>query len=104
MATKLDLSSYTLDELDALIAEATKFKTEKVNARRSELLAELEKLGGVPKAPDNGNRIGNGKSRGPAAVKYRDDKGNQWTGRGNPPKWLAAYEAEGRSRDEFLVK
>jgi DNA-binding protein H-NS len=38
------------------------------------------------------------------AVKYKDDHGNKWTGRGLPPKWLKSYEAEGRKREEFLVK
>jgi DNA-binding protein H-NS len=38
------------------------------------------------------------------AVKYRDDAGNKWSGRGLPPKWLKAHEAEGRKREEFLVK
>jgi DNA-binding protein H-NS len=38
------------------------------------------------------------------AVKYKDDHGTEWSGRGLPPKWLKAYEAEGRRREDFLVK
>jgi len=37
-------------------------------------------------------------------VKYRDDKGNKWTGRGRPPLWLVAAEKAGKKRDSFLVK
>ena len=38
-----------------------------------------------------------------AAVKYRDDNGNTWTGRGLTPKWLKAEEKAGQKRDTFLV-
>ena len=37
-------------------------------------------------------------------VKYSDDKGNKWTGRGRPPLWLVAAEKAGKKRDSFLVK
>ena len=45
------------------------------------------------------------KPRVPFEAKYRDPgTGDSWTGRGKPPRWLAAHLAEGRSRDEFLIK
>jgi DNA-binding protein H-NS len=47
--------------------------------------------------------VGNGKTRAKPPVKYKDDKGNTWTGRGAAPRWLAAYESEGRSRLDFSV-
>lgn len=37
-------------------------------------------------------------------VKYADDKGNKWTGRGRPPLWLVAAEKAGKKRETFLVK
>jgi DNA-binding protein H-NS len=37
-------------------------------------------------------------------VKYADDKGNKWTGRGRPPLWLVAAEKSGKKRDSYLVK
>ncbi len=42
-------------------------------------------------------------SRKPARIKYRDNDGNTWTGRGMTPRWLTAAEANGQSRDTFLV-
>jgi DNA-binding protein H-NS len=36
-------------------------------------------------------------------VKYRGPKGENWTGRGCVPVWLQALEAQGYSRDDFLV-
>jgi DNA-binding protein H-NS len=49
-------------------------------------------------------RPAEGRPRAKAAVKYRDPQtSDAWTGRGRTPRWLAALEAQGRSRDEFLV-
>lgn len=51
----------------------------------------------------SGGRAGKSKLAGRrVAVKYRDDTGNPWTGRGRPPLWLAAEKA-GKNRDSFLV-
>ena len=52
----------------------------------------LGKRGGSPR---KGKRV---------PVKYADDKGNKWTGRGRPPLWLVAAEKAGRKRESFLVK
>ena len=43
-------------------------------------------------------------ARPPVPVKYRNgETGDTWTGRGRTPRWLAALEAAGRTRDEFKV-
>ncbi len=43
-----------------------------------------------------------GVGRSPVAAKFRDPaSGQTWSGRGRTPKWLEAYEAAGRKRDEF---
>jgi DNA-binding protein H-NS len=41
--------------------------------------------------------------RGPVAIKYRDDDGHTWTGRGIKPRWLSDALASGKSLDDFLV-
>jgi DNA-binding protein H-NS len=38
------------------------------------------------------------------AAKYRGPNGEEWSGRGRTPDWLAALEAEGRGREEFLIQ
>jgi DNA-binding protein H-NS len=38
------------------------------------------------------------------AIKYRDEKGNTWTGRGKTPRWLADAEKTGANREQFLIK
>ncbi|MCX7228244.1 MAG: H-NS histone family protein [Burkholderiales bacterium] len=43
-------------------------------------------------------------ARPPVPVKYRNSEtGDTWTGRGRTPRWLAALEAAGRTRDEFKI-
>ena len=37
-------------------------------------------------------------------VKFRDDSGNTWTGRGSTPRWLAQAIASGKAREDFEVK
>jgi len=48
-----------------------------------------------------------GRGTGPrakVAVKYRDDAGNTWTGRGRMPRWLTAATKGGKAKKEdFLI-
>lgn len=37
------------------------------------------------------------------APKYRGPNGEEWAGRGRTPRWVLAIEAEGKSRDDFLI-
>ena len=40
----------------------------------------------------------------PVAPKYRHpDTGDTWSGRGKPPRWLAAAEEQGATRESFLI-
>jgi DNA-binding protein H-NS len=56
-----------------------------------------------------GKRAGNGKSHPlkgrTVAPKYRDpaNRDQTWAGRGQAPRWLTAYESQGRKREEFLI-
>jgi DNA-binding protein H-NS len=43
------------------------------------------------------------KTRASATVKYRGPNGEPWSGRGRPPRWVQAVEAEGRSRNDYAV-
>jgi DNA-binding protein H-NS len=38
------------------------------------------------------------------AAKFRGPNGEEWSGRGRMPNWLAALEAAGRGRKEFLIQ
>ncbi|MFA7680892.1 MAG: H-NS histone family protein [Pigmentiphaga sp.] len=44
------------------------------------------------------------KSARPVPPKYRHpETGDTWSGRGKAPRWLAAAEAEGAKREDFLI-
>src|SRR5690554_274298 len=43
-------------------------------------------------------------ARTPVPPKYRNpETGATWSGRGKPPRWISEAEAEGKSRDSFLI-
>jgi DNA-binding protein H-NS len=37
-------------------------------------------------------------------IKYRDNNGNTWTGRGSKPRWLVAELAAGKKLETFLIE
>lgn len=41
--------------------------------------------------------------RPPVAVKYRDENGNTWSGRGKTATWMRVALEQGRTKEEFLV-
>lgn len=44
------------------------------------------------------------KAKGPVVVRYKDDNGNTWVGRGKRPQWLRDALAAGRKLEEFAAK
>ena len=83
-------------QIDALEAE-----------RRASLIAQAHaalKALGVTAADLLPARAGRkARSRAPAPVRYRDDKGNTWTGRSKQPVWLREAIAGGCTLGTFLV-
>ena len=124
-APAVDLDRMTVQQLVALIAGAEAKRREKLEDARAELRAEMKRraaeLGMVPsdlfsmagqqapaeqRAAKSGTRArklrdDTGAKR---AAKYRGPNGEEWSGRGRTPKWLAALEAGSRGREEFLVE
>lgn len=41
-------------------------------------------------------------SKKPSVIKYQDDEGNKWSGRGPKPKWIKDALAAGKQIDGFL--
>jgi DNA-binding protein H-NS len=37
-------------------------------------------------------------------MKYRGPEGQGWTGRGTVPKWLKDLLAQGKAREDFLIR
>lgn len=110
MAKLPDLTPFSMEELqeirasaDNRIGELTREKIAELQAKRAELDAELAKLGGKPGRATASTNIMTTRTRAKPAAKYRDGKGNEWTGRGATPRWLSELEAAGKSREEFAV-
>jgi DNA-binding protein H-NS len=97
-------------EIERLQREAERLKQEEVAgviARIKEAIrvyglsaADLGLAGGdARKRP-----VGKGSLASAKAIKYRDEAGNTWSGRGSRPQWLRAALAAGRSIEEFAVQ
>jgi DNA-binding protein H-NS len=43
-------------------------------------------------------------SKAPAVVRYKDEAGNTWVGRGKRPQWLRDALAAGKKLEDFAVK
>lgn len=87
-------------ELDRQIAAARR-------AEKSDAIAAVKKLvadHGLS-AEDCGFKAGaaRGRAKTTVAAVFRGPNGETWSGRGRTPKWLAALEAQGQSRDRFRI-
>lgn len=52
-----------------------------------------------------GAKKASARPRKPVAPKFRNGKtGETWSGRGRTPRWLAALEAQGKSREEYRIQ
>ncbi len=45
-----------------------------------------------------------GKAHAKVPPKYRGPQGETWSGRGLPPRWLAALIEQGQTKDAFLIE
>jgi len=121
----VDLDRMTVQQLAALIAAAEAKRRDKLDDAKATLRTEMERRAaelGISagdlfsmagqQAPAEQAAARNGRrTRKPRddigakrAAKYRGPNGEEWSGRGRTPKWLAALEAEGRGREEFLIQ
>jgi DNA-binding protein H-NS len=96
---KFDFSNFSVDEIDAAIAELQKLRADKVEQRRAEIVEELQRLGGELE-----RLVGPEKPKKKYAPLFKDEKGNSWTGRGALPVWLREIEAAGGSREDYRIK
>lgn len=100
------LGAFTVEELNAIMKAAEKLRFEKLDAARLQLRAEMEqKAAALDISLEDLLKVSGSRhhSGGKVAVKYRGPHGEEWSGRGKVPTWLAALEAAGRNREEFRV-
>ncbi len=104
----IDLSAFSIDELNELAQKAVKEAERKERLRVVEFRAEIEakarelglSLDEVLQA-DKGRRGG----KVPGKVKFRNpsDPSQTWSGRGKRPRWLAEAIDQGAQLDDFAV-
>lgn len=126
MARRRSLETLSIPELIAFRDEIQAALAVRIKAERSDLQERIEALTdiergaggekrrvasrghrGLKATPAGGAVRGASASAKPkrkVAPKYRGPNGETWTGRGLPPRWLAALEAAGRKRESFLIK
>ena len=107
MARPKKLENMSAAELTAMQARIERMKMDKQNAERAAVrmkILALAKQHGFD-IHDLFGRLGRGRGiRGKVAVKYRDNVGNTWTGRGRMPRWMVAATKGGKAKKEdFLI-
>src|ERR1700693_1039312 len=126
----LKLDALTVSELLRLRDKVQTALSGKIQAERQELQRKIDELSklegsgsgdaasalrGTQVKRRTGRRRGANGARGNSkthplkgrtvAPKYRDPENpdQTWAGRGQAPRWLTAYESQGRKREEFLI-
>jgi DNA-binding protein H-NS len=102
-----NLENLSIQELQALVNQAQTALTQKQQAARKDVIAQIKELaasiGVTVEIIDNAPA----KKRGGGSVeaKYRNpnNPSETWTGRGLAPKWMQALKAEGRDKEEFRI-
>ena len=91
-----------VEQIRGLQREAAVVRAEEVRLVIEEIQAKVQAFGLTP--DDIFSRRKPTAIRGVrVTIKYRDEKGNAWSGRGKTPKWLSDAIAAGRSKESFLV-
>ena len=120
----LKLDAMTVSELVQIRNRVQAALSQKIQAEREELQRKISELSTLVSSAGNGHdevRLGRGRRRAvgrprgngkthslkgrTVEPKYRDsaNPSQTWAGRGLAPKWITAYEQQGRKREEFLI-
>jgi DNA-binding protein H-NS len=98
------LDSLSVAELRTVRVLAGRKQKEKVEEAKDSVLREVEgrvkALGLSMKDVFPSHKSGR---KALIPVKYRSPTGDTWSGRGRVPTWLRTLEAQGHTREEFLV-
>lgn len=86
-----------MEEQGRLLEELQAIHEQSRQAKRDELIAELEKLGGLPPAARASQMAGGRKRVSPAPAFRSPDGSNTWSGRGAIPRWAKALGVKDKS-------
>ncbi len=93
-----DIEALPFDQLRTLHREIAALIAQK----RHETLMQLREQAAVLGFTAN-ELLPSKNGRDKVAVKYKDDQGNTWSGRGKRPAWLVEALDQGRSLEDFAV-
>lgn len=111
-----DLDDFSAKDLDSLIKQANKRKN--TLTRRTPVAQVRRKLTAMAKAEGYSiaelfggakattRKPSKGRATGKVPPKYRNPAkpGETWSGRGLPPRWMAAQLKKGKKREDFLIR
>ncbi len=100
MSTKGAGVAKSADAAVSAAAKAVKV-TKAKKATKATKPTEAPKAAKPSKAAKRSKSVAASKTTG--VVKYRDDAGNAWTGRGTRPKWFLAAVAAGKTPEQLMV-
>lgn len=90
-------------QIEKLQAEAEKARKDEMNAAIAQVKALMAQHGIT--LEDMGCGAKKARKGLPLKAKYRDTAtGNEWSGRGQPPKWIKDHLAQGKNKEDFLVQ
>ncbi len=97
---KQNLSSMTVDALLKLRDDIGAVLSRKADDLKTELKAIGADYADVGRIALYGKKSLAGRK---VAIKYRDEHGNKWAGRGAQPRWMTEAIKKGAKREDFLV-
>lgn len=103
----INIQELSTIELQKLIKDAQAELETKQNGMRKEVIAQIKELAssiGVTVDIIEDKKSKKPTSSVPAKYANPNNPSDTWTGRGLAPKWMQALIAEGRSKDEFLIR
>jgi DNA-binding protein H-NS len=107
---QIDLSSYSVEELNELVEKAKKEVAIKEQNRVQEVRSQIEKLAGklnmsVDEVMHFDIKKKKSGSKPAGKVKYRnpDNPEQTWTGRGKRPRWLQEALDQGANLEDFAI-
>jgi DNA-binding protein H-NS len=104
MTIEKEFQALDLDGMNEVLERLTAIRDEAVEAKRADLLAQLEALGGVPASRKKTVRTTDGRSSPKPKYRSKKNPALTWAGRGQKPKWLVAEMAESKKPlDAFSV-
>ena len=108
----IDLSPLSIDELNALIADAQRLIKVKQKSSIKQARAQIVQIAAGLGLSVEELLAGEGgepievKTRKKVEPRYRnpDNPNETWTGRGREPRWLVAALAAGKKLEDFLIE